>query len=90
MQLQVQVAGRSYELVTGLGQFVSTLKGCLEDGWQPGQDIPAILVSAITNLLPPITKMDELLDEIHNDREGVYKALSVGVVEMINHLIAEG
>jgi hypothetical protein len=34
--------------------------------------------------------MDELLDEIHNDREGVYKALSVGVVELVNSLIAEG
>lgn len=54
---ELEVPKETYEIGEALSSMVSATAKALEDGWQPGQDIPAILVS-------PVSKLGAALDGI--------------------------
>lgn len=64
--VSVEASKEAYELGQGLVKFVAAVKKSLENGWQPGADVSAIMVSAIGDLVPAmdgVTLLDEELKE---------------------------
>ena len=46
MEVQVQVAKETYELGMGVVKIIEAVQVALKDGYQPGQDIPAIIMAS--------------------------------------------
>ena len=46
-----KVSKESYELGQGIVKFSASIKQALANGWQPGQDIPALLTAAMVDLV---------------------------------------
>lgn len=58
------IGKETYELVEGIGEFVGAVKAALADGWQPGSDIPVIMMAAIEKLGPAVQGADQIDDEL--------------------------
>ena len=67
MQIQVTVPDDTAELIEGLTNFIQSIKDSLEDGWQPGIDIPVILMKALSDLPSAIGGIDQMDDEARED-----------------------
>lgn len=76
---EVQVSKETYELARGLANIVAASKLALNDGWQPGQDIPAILASSVAELGTMVQGMDQIDDEIKEDAKAFADALYLGL-----------
>ena len=87
--MNVQVAENTYAVMQDLTQFLNTVKVCVEDGWQPGADLPAIMISAMTNLVPMLAKISGISGEISSDKPSFERAIACGVVDMVNYLTAK-
>ena len=62
-QVQVEVTEGSYDLGQGIARFVGAVKTALADGWQTGDDLPAIVTAAMTNLVPYVGALGNIGDE---------------------------
>ncbi len=63
VMVQTEVAKEVYELGVGLDKMVGAVQHALKDGWQPGQDIPVLLTSAMTDLVPAIQGAEKIAEE---------------------------
>lgn len=63
IEVKVKVPKETYELEQGIVKFVAACKAALDDGFQPGQDLPMILTAAIATLLPAIDGVQKLPEE---------------------------
>ena len=88
--VSVDVAKETYELAAGVAQFLSALKEAVSDGWDTGDDLPIMLESAIKHLFPAMEGITGIGDEFKADPAAVYKAVSVGLVDVIMASISEG
>lgn len=78
MKVNVKVGKETYELEQGLVKFVRSCRLAMADGFQAGQDLPAMLTSALADLLPAIQGVEQLDDEAKGDL-----ASSVAVVGLM-------
>lgn len=87
VKLEVEVAKEAYELGEGLASMVLAVKDALKDGFQPGQDLPAVVTAAFTKLVPAVEGMDKLDDELKEDAkaflDALYLSLGKGVAELL-------
>jgi hypothetical protein len=60
---EVEVPKETSELADAIAEVAVATKKALADGFQLGQDVPAIVSSAIQNLLPAIQGFEKLDDE---------------------------
>lgn len=67
LQVQVKVPKETYELEQGLVKFTAACKKALADGFQVGEDVPALISAALADLLPAIAGMGQLADEAKGD-----------------------
>ena len=88
--VKVDVAKETYELASGIAQFLSSLKEAVSDGWDTSEDLPVMLEAAIKNLFPAMEGITGIPEEFKSDPAAVYKAMSVGLVDVIIASIAEG
>lgn len=71
VEVKVLVPKETYELEQGIVKFVAACKAALDDGFQPGQDLPALLTAAIASLLPAIDGVQKLPAEAVGDVAGM-------------------
>lgn len=67
LPVSVEVSKEAYELGQGVAKFLASVKSSLADGWQPGMDLPAIMASAIAELVPAMAGVDQLGSEAKED-----------------------
>jgi len=72
--VQVEVSKEAYELGQGVAKFVTATKAALADGWQAGQDLPAVMSSAISDLIPALEGVQQIPDEAQ-DKQALVNAL---------------
>ena len=72
MQITVDVPKETQELVDALVNIVENAKVALADGWQPGQDIPVILMGSIGAIREGIEGMDKMPAEAKADIAGLF------------------
>lgn len=63
VKVDVEIGEKTHDLITGLADFVDKAQAALADGFQPGQDLPEIAVSALTDLAPVLMNAGELKQE---------------------------
>lgn len=86
MQVQVKVSKEMHELGLGVAAFVAAVKTALDDGFQYGDDIPDIISSAIGDLLPSLTGIDNIGLEYKEDPEAFFKTLALMGVDVAKAL----
>src|SRR6478752_5205673 len=63
VEVKYMLPKETLELKDGLVKFVAAVKKSLDDGFQPGQDLPAMLTSAMTDLVPAVYGVQKLPEE---------------------------
>lgn len=81
-EIKVMVSERGYNLGEGLKNFILAIKQSQDDGWQPGQDLPAILSAAIADLVPVLPNIQEIANEPSEDLEAFVTGLMIPVKEI--------
>lgn len=87
MEVQVQVAKEMHELMDGLSEVILATKQALADGFQPGQDLPAIVLAAINKLPPALEGMDKVKDELKLNPKEFVNAASLGTAKILGHFV---
>lgn len=67
LDVKVKMPKEAYELEQGIVKFVAACKAALDDGFQPGQDLPVLLTAAIASLMPAIDGVHKLPEEVLGD-----------------------
>ena len=83
MEVNVKVSKESWELGQGVARFIGTCVKASQDGWSYGDDIPTIVSSAISNLLPALDGISSIASELENDQEAFYNTVSLIGVEVL-------
>lgn len=79
----------AYELGLGFKSVMVNTKLALADGWQAGQDVPAVLGSSLNDLLKGIVGIDQLDDEAKAHVVKVILSILVPVAEGVEVLTAK-
>jgi len=80
----VEMSKEMNELLVGVADVVGAVKQAMADGWQPGQDLPVIVMSAIAILPPAIQGVDQIKGEFAEDKAAFVAACSDGVGAIIS------
>ena len=87
VKVEVEVSKEAHELMVGLAAVVAAVKLSLADGFQPGSDLPAIVLSAVASLPVAIAGIEQLPAEVTTESPEFVKAVSVGVGEIVASLL---
>ena len=85
--IQVDVSDAAYGVGIQLVAFVGHVQKALADGYQPGQDIPEILKSAIADLVPIVQKVPEIPADFAADKASFFNGLMLGISGLINKFV---
>lgn len=87
VQVQVDVSKEMNEMMDAIVGVVEAMKQALADGFQPGQDLPAIVLAAV-NLLPPALQgMDLIGDELKQNPKEFANAAALGAAKLLGKFI---
>lgn len=84
---EVELTKEVDELMQGLAKIVLASKQALNDGFQPGQDLPAILVASVAELPEMVSGLDQLDDEFKAHPDKVLKAVAMGASDIVGALL---
>lgn len=77
MKYEVEIPDETAELIQGLVSFVESVKESLEDGWQPGIDIPVIMMKALNDLPSAIGGINKIGSEAKADPAAMIAAVGI-------------
>jgi len=86
VEVKVNVSKEAYELMLGIAGFCGAVKQALSDGWQPTQDLPAVMTAAIAHLVPTLEGIVNLPAEAVSETPEFAKALAIGAAEIYGAL----
>lgn len=89
IKIEVEAAKETYELLLGLAQVVGSIKKALDDGFQPGSDIPKIIADSISYLVPAVAGFEDIRAEAVTDKLAFTQALQLGGFEIYRKIIAD-
>jgi len=81
-ELNVKVTKEAYEIGEGLKGIAAAITKAVADGWQPGTDLPAIIVESISAIIPAIEGYDKLPEEFKADLAAAVKGIALPVSEI--------
>lgn len=81
-ELTVEVSKETHELAIALVGIAAATKKALADGFQPGQDIPAIVTEAWAKLPEAIQGMDQVDDEFKESKSAFIKAIGLASADL--------
>jgi hypothetical protein len=80
--VSVSVEDKSYDVGQAVVQIVKAAKDALADGFQPGQDIPVILTSAISQLVTILGDAPSIPVESSDDLAAFIKSWSLAGLDI--------
>jgi hypothetical protein len=81
IEVKSKVSKEGYEVGQGTKNIVAAVKTALDDGWQPGQDIPAAITALVANLGTMIQGIDQMDDEAREELEAFVTGLMLSAKE---------
>ena len=69
MEVQVNVAKETYELGMGVVKIIEAVQVALKDGYQPGQDLPVILMTSFGALTEAMIGYEKIAAEAKSGAE---------------------
>lgn len=89
LDVNQKVSKEAYELADGVKKTILDIKKALEDGWQPGQDLPAVLSAVMVDLVPAVQGIDKMSVEMTEDTEAFVTAFLLPFKSLAFELIAK-
>lgn len=86
VEVTLKLPKESLELAKGTKAFLLALKKAVDDGFQVGADVPAIISAAISDLVPAMEGSSGIAAEAAADPVGVGQAFEVMGVELAREL----
>lgn len=83
----VKLPKASADLASALSKIALAAKKSQEDGWQAGQDLPAILSASVVALMPVIAEVLSLPEEAKLSPIGMAEAFAVEGLELAKVLV---
>ena len=84
MVIEVEIGESTNDLINGLTEFIKTAKEQLSDGFQPGDDIPDIAISAFQDLAPALMGAAELKQEFDSNPDSRAIAMALLANELMS------
>lgn len=81
IKVEVEVSKETYELGQGLAKIVEAVMIAAKDGFQVGQDLPAVAMTAFAQMTA-INGIDKIGEEMKNDPAAFYKALGLASADI--------
>jgi hypothetical protein len=86
VSVSVEVSKEAHELAVGVKEVALAVKQALADGFQVGQDIPAVIGVAIGSLAVAVAGVEKLGEEIKEDPAAFSKALALPMADLVSEL----
>lgn len=86
-KLEVEVSKEAHELGEAIAKLVIATKEALKDGFQVGQDVPAVVMTAFAELPKAIEGLDKLDDEAKAALKPFIMALTLPVMDAVESLL---
>jgi hypothetical protein len=83
----VEASKELIELGEAISGVVGDVKHALDDGWQPGADLPAILVSAVTRLGTGLQGVQDIPAEVQADKKAAAMAVALPLIDAIFRVV---
>jgi len=87
LTIETEVSKEAYELAQGLGKFAVAIRDAVKDGWQTGEDLPLLVASALTDLVPSAAGAEKLGDEAKEDPFAFGKAFALAGTDIAQSFI---
>jgi hypothetical protein len=84
---QVKVAKEFYEVFSAAGSVIEIYKQAIKDGWQPGVDIPSIVLGAMPALGVALQGLDQVPAEFKTDMSAALMAGAIGGSEIAGKIM---
>lgn len=81
--ISVEVSKEAHELMSGFIEVVKASRKALADGFQPGQDVPEILIKAVGQLPAMVGGLDQLPAEAKEDLAAFVNAGALGGGQLV-------
>ena len=85
--VQVEVASVTYNLGQALRDFLQASRRALSDGWQPGSDLPVVLMAAYADIIPHIKEFEQIPAEAKEDVGPFLKGLSLSLEDIVGDFL---
>ena len=82
VEKNVKMSKNTLETIEGLSDFIIVCREALKDGFQYGDDIPDIVSSALSDLIPILDNLDDIASEFSEDPAAFAQAISYGVISL--------
>ena len=86
-KVEVEVTKEAHELGEALAKLVLVSKQAMADGFQPGMDIPAVVMAAFAELPKAIEGLDKMDDEAKAQVKAFSLALALPILEAVEVLL---
>lgn len=80
MKVEIEVTKETYEFGQGIVEILKSVLVAKRDGWNVGQDLPAILMTAVSQLAA-VEGIDKISEEAKNDPAAFGKALMCALAD---------
>lgn len=85
--VSVEVSDKAYDLGQSFKKLVGAADKALEDGFQPGQDVPVIVLSAAAEVVTIVEAIKAAGGEAKEDLAAFIAALGLGVKDIAAQLL---
>lgn len=83
VKVEVEVSKEASELANAVAGIVKATRVALKDGFQPGTDIPAVVVQALALLPDAIAGVDQMGAELAEDKGAFVLAFALAIDDML-------
>jgi len=85
IKVEVEVNEAAYTFSKGMAKFMVAMQKEVKDngGWSAGDDLPGIVSSAVTDLLPNMVNILTMKEEYEKDKKAFVQAVVLGMAEMV-------
>jgi hypothetical protein len=87
VSISVQVPKCTYEVEEGIKRFVIAGVTALADGWQPMQDIPVLVTSALHDLHAVAQNVDAVKEELKAYPEAMSRLAGLTVGDVVGMIV---
>lgn len=86
VQVTKTAAAATFSSLDSAAKLLTAVKKALADGWQPGQDIPAVIGEAVRDIGTIVSNLGDVTTEAGGDKVEFYNAIGLGVGEILGAL----
>lgn len=85
--VQVEVSEKAHDLGQALVSIVSVSKQALADGFQPGTDLPVVVLAAASQIVKVVEGIQSAGDELKEDQAAFIAALGLSAKDLAGVLL---